>query len=170
MGFGIMSITTSTPAYRCSLPLWRSSKNSFNLPGMLMSLKLGNRYICRNESIAMSGRSSCDLPKWCSGCAKRLPSAVKKLMFSVKTFNEALKVNVLLGKMYVNNNLRFSDRSSVSTTVLYFLIDSVSLLSWNRIRNGSPSSVNSSAFSNVISLHRIKIYIELVLSADMDSN
>lgn len=69
--------------YRWSFPLARSSKNCFSLPGVKMSLKSGNRYMWRNESIAMSGRSLCDFPKWCNGWAKRFPSAVRKLMFSV---------------------------------------------------------------------------------------
>lgn len=44
--------------------------------------------MCRNESIAINGKSFWDLPKWCSGCAKRLPSAVRKLIFSKKKINK----------------------------------------------------------------------------------
>lgn len=51
-------------------------------------------------------------------------------------------------------NLRFSERSWLSTTVLNCLMDSVSSEVWNKIKNGRPSSVNSSAFSKVISLQK----------------
>lgn len=48
--------------------------------------------------------------------------------------------------------LRFSDINWDSTIALKSFIDSVSFGAWNKIKNGKPSSVNSSAFSNVISL------------------
>lgn len=48
-------------------------------------------------------------------------------------------------------NIRFSDSSSLLIISLYFFTLSVSVGLWNRIRNGNPSSVNSSAFSKVIS-------------------
>ena len=48
-------------------------------------------------------------------------------------------------------NLRLSSISSLWTISEYCLIDSLSSGAWKRMRNGKPSSVSSSAFSNVIS-------------------
>merc|ERR1719435_858394 len=48
--------------------------------------------------------------------------------------------------------LTSSPINSFLTRSLYSLMLSVSEGSWNRIKKGSPSSVSSSAFSNVISL------------------
>lgn len=66
----------------CSFPLYKSCRNCLSFPGVYMSLKLGNKYMWRNESIAINGRSDWLLPRWCRGCANRSPSATKKLMLA----------------------------------------------------------------------------------------
>ena len=50
--------------------------------------------------------------------------------------------------------LRLSSSRCFCTTSEYCLTDSLSSGLWNNMRKGRPSSVNSSAFSNVISLTR----------------
>ena len=51
-------------------------------PGVCISSYLGKRYMCLKLSIAMSGKSSFDFPRWWSGCANFSPSAIKKFTFS----------------------------------------------------------------------------------------
>lgn len=79
-----------------SFPEYRSAKNCFSLPGWYMSLNRGNKYMCRNESIAINGRSLILLPRWWSGWANRLPSAVRKLMFSESRFECRVQFQRLL--------------------------------------------------------------------------
>lgn len=92
--------------YLCNLPLCKSSKKLFNLPGEYMSLTLGNRYMWRNESIAINGKSLWLFPKWCSGWANRLPSAVRKLIFSRKR-KKKKNVNYKTCNFITNNKYTF---------------------------------------------------------------
>lgn len=62
-----------------------------------------------------------------------------------------LDSEITKGTTIIIGNLRFSDSSSLLIISLYFFTLSVSVGLWNRIRKGNPSSVNSSAFSKVIS-------------------
>jgi hypothetical protein len=130
-----------------SFPEYKSCKNCFSLPGLFISLMSGNRYMCRNESMAINGKSDRLFPRWCSGCSNFLPSAVKKFTLSIENHKYKTKITHYYYKYW-----RFSDNNSFTTISLYCFTEFVSPGAWNKIRNGNPSSVNSSAFSNVISL------------------
>lgn len=73
--------------------------------------------MCLNESMAMTGRSSSDLPKWCSGCANRLPSAVRKLTFSA--WNKQIHMLIDIGdQIKCRANVRFSSINCCSMIAL----------------------------------------------------
>ena len=124
--------------------------------------------MCRKLSMAISGKSSFDFPRWCRGCANFSPSAIKKLTFSenksfqlgyfwIKMFLKTWKMIFLLGfyeYFRVWMFLRLSSSKYFCTTSEYCFTDSLSSGLWNNMRKGRPSSVNSSAFSNVISRTR----------------
>jgi len=57
----------------------------FSLITYVTSSKLGNIYICLNESIATRGQSFTVFPKWCRGWEKVEQSATKKLMLPTNT-------------------------------------------------------------------------------------
>jgi hypothetical protein len=103
--------------------------------------------MCLKLSMAMRGKSFSFFPRWCRGWANFLPSAVKKFMLSGNTKNQRVTDKR-------DQLLRFSDSKSVCTISVNLLMLSLSSGEWNRIRNGSPSSVSSSAFSKVISRTR----------------
>lgn len=88
---------TTFATHRWSFPLYKSFRNSLSFPGVYMSLKLGKRYMWRNESIAISGKSDWLFPRWCNGWAKRSPSATRKLMLAeiIRLFAQLLSfVNI----------------------------------------------------------------------------
>ena len=130
-------------------------------PGVCISSYLGKRYMCLKLSIAMSGKSSFDFPRWWSGCANFSPSAIKKFTFSESNIEIIVVLNQWweevspppLHQCNVRNQiyLRLSSNRYFCTTSVYSLTDSLSSGLWNRMRNGRPSSVSSSAFSKVIS-------------------
>lgn len=85
--------------------------NSLSFPGISISSNLGNKYMCLKLSMAINGKSCSLLPKWCSGCANFLPSAVKKLIDSknrnTQQFWTTLFLNALtfLWQKFVFNNI-----------------------------------------------------------------
>ena len=105
-----LSWKTSPWNSRWSLPEWRSSTNRLNLLGFWIFSNVGNTYICLKESMARTGRSFVDLPRWLSGWANLKPSAWRKLTVSRRSwhcsntfFSEKFNTFSILGIVEQNN-------------------------------------------------------------------
>ena len=113
----------------------------------VICLKSGKRNICRKLSITNNGKSFVVFPKCCNGWVNLNPSACKQLILA----KEKRIRKIFKWKEEEEKVIHVSWISSFETCCSNNESDWWSSIWWNKIRNGKPSSVNSSAFSNVIS-------------------